>query len=313
MQIHINPEKKEIKDHGDYSYPLCISYERILAYETSSFQWHWHPEIELTLILQGEMIYQINQELYHVHAGEALFGNCNTLHTGRAVPASGKIPDCHYLSITFHPRLLYGNDTSILKTRYVDCICSRNILPSLHLDGREAWHKEAISHLYTIQQIDREKPPAMELQIQIALSQFWLCLYLWFQKSTKNLQPYSLKNQIRLQNLLVFIQEHYMEKITLEDIAGSVSICKSECCRFFKAQTGETLFHYLLQYRIHQSLPLLADSDRSITEIAEQTGFSSPAYFSRIFHQFMSCSPVSYRKLHQKNYSSSSPTISSIS
>lgn len=298
MQINTNNDQKEMKAHGDYRYPVCISYERIGAYESGFFQWHWHPEIELTLILKGEMIYQINKDIYHVKAGQALFGNCNTLHSGRMIQRGNDSLDCEYLSITFHPRILYGNDTSILKTLYTDCICNGNTLPSLHLDQSQDWHKPAIGHLLEIHRITQEKSLALELRTQIELSRFWLLLYTWFQNSPKNLQPYSLKNQERLQNILVYIQQHYSEKITLEDIAASVNICRSECCRFFKAQIGDTLFHYLLQYRIHQSLPLLADSNLSITEIAEQTGFSSPAYFSRTFHKFMGISPAEYRKNH---------------
>ena len=299
MQIHINPEQKEMKAHGDYRYPVCISYEQIGAYESGSFQWHWHPEIELTLVLKGEMIYQINKDSYHIKAGEALFGNCNTLHSGKMLRQNGRDLDCSYLSITFHPRILYGNDTSLLKARYTDCICNGNTLPSLHLDYSWEWHRKAIGHLQNIHQIAQEKPLAPELRTQIELSQFWLLLYTWFQNSTKNLQPYSLQNQERLQKILIYIQQHYSEKITLEDIAASVNICRSECCRFFKSQIGDTLFHYLLQYRIHQSLPLLTESDLSITEIAEHTGFASPAYFSRSFHKLMGTSPASYRKYHQ--------------
>lgn len=300
MQIHIDPQQKEVKTHGNYNYPVCISYEQISAYESGSFQWHWHPEIELTLILSGEMIYQINQDIYHVKAGQALFGNCNTLHTGKMLPTTD-FPevckkDCEYLSITFHPRILYGNETSLFKTKYTDCICCGNTLPSLHLNGSQDWHHQAIFHLKQIHQIQKENAPTAELRIQIELSQFWLLLYTWFQNSTKNLQPYSLKNQERLQSILIYIQEHYAEKITLDDLARSVNICRSECCRFFKAQIGETLFHYLLHYRIHKSLSLLTETSLSITEIAERTGFSSPAYFSRIFHKFMELSPAAYRK-----------------
>lgn len=296
MQISTDTDQKEMKSHGDYRYPVCISYERIGAYESGSFQWHWHPEIELTLILKGEMIYQINQDVYHLKAGEALFGNCNTLHTGRMLHFGQNSPDCEYLSITFHPRILYGNDTSILKARYTDCICNGNTLPSLHLDGSQEWHLQALKHLMEIHHIALEKPLAPELRTQIELARFWLLLYTWFQSSTENLQPYSLKNQERLQHILEFIQNHYSEKITLEDIADSVNICRSECCRFFKSQIGETLFHYLLHYRIQQSLPLLTDTSLSVTEISEQTGFSSPAYYSRIFHKYMGVSPAAYRK-----------------
>lgn len=54
---------------------------------------------------------------------------------------------------------------------------------------------------------------------------------------------------------------------------------------------NESLFDYLLDYRIEKSLPLLLERQASITSVAEQTGFSSPAYFSKIFRQQMGCSP----------------------
>lgn len=86
-----------------------------------------------------------------------------------------------------------------------------------------------------------------------------------------------------------------MEKITLDDIAAQIHICKSECCRFFKKHMRESLFDYLLYYRVEKSLPLLAENQLSITEISAQTGFSSPGYFSRIFREQMHCSPTQYR------------------
>lgn len=295
MQIQTNKEQKELKAHGDYRYPVCISYERIQAYESGQFHWHWHPEIELTLILKGRMLYQINQDTFQVSAGDALFSNCNTLHSGRMISSASE-EDCEYLSITFHPRILYGNDTSLLKAQYIDCICEGNRLPSLHMDGSEDWHRQAISCLKEIHYAVKHQQSALELRTQIALSQFWLLLYTWFQERNTSLQPYSLKNQERLQNILFYIQNHYTERITLENIADSVNICRSECCRFFKNQLGETLFQYLMRYRIQQSLPLLSESTLSITEISEQCGFSSPAYYSKIFTRFMEVSPAVYRK-----------------
>ncbi len=50
MQIITDPAGKELKKHGDSSFPFLVSYERLSGYETGSFLWHWHPEIELTYI-----------------------------------------------------------------------------------------------------------------------------------------------------------------------------------------------------------------------------------------------------------------------
>ena len=100
----------------------------------------------------------------------------------------------------------------------------------------------------------------------------------------------------RLRAILSYLQKHYMEKITLEDIAKEIGLCESECCRFFKRHMNQTIFEYLLEYRIEKSLPLLIKGEDSITAIAQKVGFSNPAYFGKVFHQIMRCSPSDYRK-----------------
>ena len=83
MQLKIDYEQKELKPHGSYEFPVLISYERLSYFDTKEFLWHWHPEIELTLVLEGDIAYRVNDNLYHLTAGEGLFCNTNVLHTGK--------------------------------------------------------------------------------------------------------------------------------------------------------------------------------------------------------------------------------------
>ena len=99
MQLQLDNNKKELKSHGTYAFPVNVSYEQLSRYERKSFLWHWHKEIELTILLQGEMQYQVNDTIYHLQAGEGLFCNSNRLHTGSSCHDS----DCIYISTTFHP------------------------------------------------------------------------------------------------------------------------------------------------------------------------------------------------------------------
>ena len=113
IQIITNEHQEELKEHGTYEFPVLVSDEALSRFYTSSFQWHWHTEIELTLITEGTMVYQINDQIFYPRAGQALFGNSNTMHTGRM--ENGR--DCRYISITFHPRLLYGYQGSRIASR----------------------------------------------------------------------------------------------------------------------------------------------------------------------------------------------------
>ena len=99
----------------------------------------------------------------------------------------------------------------------------------------------------------------------------------------------------RLQELLRYLQTNYNRKITLQDIADHVNLSKSECSRFFKKATGETIFEYLLKYRIEKSIELLRTTDMTITEIAYETGFMSQSYYDQRFRKIKGISPLKYR------------------
>ena len=90
--------------------------------------------------MSGEMEYQINDAIYKLSAGDGIFGNSNSLHTGRRINGH----QCTYLSITFHPRFLYGYENSILQTKYVGFITSNESWASLALKQDVEWQKEIL-------------------------------------------------------------------------------------------------------------------------------------------------------------------------
>ena len=97
LQLNINKEKKEIKTHGNYGFPVNISKEILSSYEGGTFLWHWHPEIELTYIVDGQIEYNINEKSYILKKGDGVFCNSNTMHSGRMIENK----DCIYLLLHF--------------------------------------------------------------------------------------------------------------------------------------------------------------------------------------------------------------------
>ena len=290
MQIITQKDQKELKEHGNYAFPVNISIEKIQSYEKGLFLWHWHPEVELTLILSGEIEYQIEDDTYLLSKGDGLFCNSNSLHSGHMHEGA----DCTYLSITFHPRFLYGYENSILNTKYVNFITSNEQWPSLMLRQSTSWQKEVLNCMHDIYTLSQEPTNDFELQTHMMLLDIWHKLYQHFsEKPSKDSKPN--QHLQRLRDILLFIEEHYNQEIALEDVAKIANICKSECCRFFKKHMGITIFDYVLYLRIQNSLPLLKKSD-SITEVAAMVGFSSPSYYSQIFKRYMKCTPMEYKK-----------------
>lgn len=288
-QINIEENQKEIKKHGNYSFPVEVSIETIQSYEQGSFLWHWHPEIELTWIMSGAIEYHVNNQSYILTEGEGLFGNSNTLHSGYMKDGQ----ECTYLSITFHPRFLYGYENSILQTKYIDFITSNDNWPSLKLQKHVEWHQEILGQIKTLYHLSSAKTADYELTVHIILMQIFGKLYHYF-SSLPEKEQRPQKHLQRLKDIISFIQDNYSQDITLDDIAAHINICKSECCRFFKKHMNMTIFEYLLFLRVQNSLAFLKEGE-SITKTAGLVGFSSPAYYGQIFKRYMKCTPKEYR------------------
>lgn len=292
IRIQTEKNRKEVKQHGDYKFPVNISPEAIQSYEQHAFMWHWHPEIELTWFVSGQMEYIINDQNYLVHAGQGMFCNSNALHAGYMINEQ----DCDYISITFHPRFIYGYENSILQTKYVDFITSNDFWSSLVLKPEISWQNEIIENIKEIYKLSQINPtsPDFELRVHIIICEIWHRLYQYYVQLSQD-TPQPQKHLQRLRDILSYIQAHASEDVSLEDIASHAGLCKSECCRFFKKYMKMTIFDYLLSTRIQNSLPLLLEGE-NITTIASLVGFSSPAYYGQIFKRYMGISPSQYRK-----------------
>lgn len=90
--MELTSQKREVKLHGTYGFPVYVGRKLISAYPTGSFPWHWHDEVEFTLAAAGRMEYRVNDSRYLLSAGEGLFCNSGALHSG-----SMRETDCDYI------------------------------------------------------------------------------------------------------------------------------------------------------------------------------------------------------------------------
>ena len=290
MQIITNQFQKELKQHGNEQFPFLVSYQKLSEYESGSFMWHWHPEIEITYVRKGTMCYKVNNLVYHLKEGDIVFNNSGALHSGTMENQE----DCAYIPVTFDPRLIYGFFQSTINSKYVDPVIQDSMLPAICIDQSESWHKPFREYLLRIIALDEKKPDFYELDITICLQSMWRLLleHITYepQVSRENFLEYD-----RIKKILSYIEENYQNKITLNDIAGHIHLCESECTRLFKRHMNTTLFAFLQEYRIERSLEFL-QADQPVSAVADKAGFSDPNYYSKVFAKIKGCSPREYRK-----------------
>jgi two-component system, response regulator YesN len=96
--------------------------------------------------------------------------------------------------------------------------------------------------------------------------------------------------------VLCYINEKYMQKISLRDIAGEFQLTESYLCKIFKKYKKESPMDYLAKYRIEKAKELLlAYPDMMQKDIAELVGFSDQFYFSRVFKEIVRMNPTEFR------------------
>lgn len=290
MQIITNQFQKELKQHGNEQFPFLVSYQKLSEYESGSFMWHWHPEIEITYVQKGTMCYKVNHMVYHLKEGDIVFNNSGALHSGTMENQE----DCAYIPVTFDPRLIYGFFQSTINSKYVDPVIQDSMLPAICIDQSESWHKPFREYLLRIIALDEKKPDFYELDITICLQSMWRLLLEHITYEPQTSRENSLEYD-RIKKILSYIEENYQNKITLNDIAGHIHLCESECTRLFKRHMNTTLFAFLQEYRIERSLEFLQD-DQPVSAVADKAGFSDPNYYSKVFAKIKGCSPREYRK-----------------
>ena len=115
-------------------------------------------------------------------------------------------------------------------------------------------------------------------------------------KLFSNAKPRKQQQYVKEFNkLLEYINENYMQPITLEDAAVNIGFSKYYFSRLFKQYTEYTFCDYLTIRRIRAAKELLADADCSIMDIAMNTGFSSISTFNRVFKETEGCTPSAFR------------------
>lgn len=101
---------------------------------------------------------------------------------------------------------------------------------------------------------------------------------------------------LRLGDAIAHIESHYGEKISLDELAEKAHLSKRHFLRVFHDCIGRPPIDHLMHVRTRKAAELLRHTDRTITDIALECGFSDSNYFTRCFHRIMGETPRQYRR-----------------
>ena len=285
-----NPDSSETVAYNNPLFPVYARYGILSTYPDYSAISHWHKDLEFILIKKGAMTYNVNGELIELSENNGIMVNSRQLHYG----FSADHHECEFICILISPELLEGN--TWFYQNFMEPITESPICPYLYLthDGWQGSILDTLDTLYRSFQSDSIKPQSYFEALQYFISIMEI-LYENLDCKKQNRTEES-SDLISLKNMMTYIEEHYMEKITLEDIAQSGMCCKSRCSLLFRKYLNDTPVTYTTKLRLRKSLTALLDSDKSMTDIAYGHGFCTTSYYCETFKKYYGMPPLAYRK-----------------
>ena len=101
-----------------------------------------------------------------------------------------------------------------------------------------------------------------------------------------------------------YVNEHYTEKLSLKEVANQVGFSREYFCRFFKQHMGITFLRYLNEVRISHAGRILMNTDKSISEVMQKSGFTNQTIFNRLFKEIYGMTPRQARNNYAENTTS---------
>ncbi|MBQ8188630.1 MAG: helix-turn-helix transcriptional regulator [Lachnospiraceae bacterium] len=297
--VIVGENLRELREHGDLEYPLGVYEDDMKYLHMQMIRWHWHDELEFIYVKDGSGDFHVSDDCYTLTAGQGILVNQGALHSYQI---SSGCQNCHYDAIVFHPTLLIAHGQTKLSSVYLQPILTDSNISAMPLTGATPWEQSVLELFQQIIKVNQEKSFCYELYTKQYLLQIWILLL--EQKATNQTTPaleaHSLKismDEVRTKEAIRYIEEHYAEPISLEDIANSIHVSKSECCRCIRRCMKMTPFEYLMKYRIFVAAGILSsgDFDDSMSVLALKVGFNSSSYFNKLFHKYMNCTPTQYK------------------
>lgn len=242
---------------------------------------HFHSDIELIYLLEGELSVEIGEDKYNLKKEDIIVINSGKRHVIKA-KSEGLICTViikyqllsNYLNsnlFLFWCNSVMDNNESINKLRHI-----LQSLLKLHLNNNGKVNFKQYSKLYKL--------------LDILIDDFLI--------NSEDIRFDDEKDKYsdRMQEILRYIQGNYSKQITLNELADKLYLSNSYLSRFLKANLGMNFLEYLNNIRLHYAVEDLLYSNKSITRIAMDNGFTNVTKFNKIFKENYNTTPSTYQK-----------------
>lgn len=248
--------------------------------------WHFHPEIELVYVNKGKGKRHIGNHLSYFNNSQLVLIGSNLPHIGYIDRLTTNGSET---LIQFLPDFLGKDFFKIPEMAVIDALFERakkGIRFNIEIKQRIGAKIEKLVELEGANRITS----FIEILNDLATTDDYTLL---------NANGYAFESthqdSDKIEVVYKHINKNFKEHISLEEIAGLVSMTVPAFCRYFKKTTGKTFTKLVNEYRVVHATKLLAESNMSITDVCFECGFNNFSHFNKLFKEFAGKSAKVYR------------------
>lgn len=254
--------------------------------------WHFHPECELMLVLQGTGMRFVGDSMERFQEGDLVFYGANIPHLYRSDKEyyDDKLSNTSKAIVVYFKEENFWSSQSIGQLKKLFANAKRGIRFAGVTQSRL---QERIVKLSNSKDgLDKMIDLLNVLKIMAESGEFTML-------SSDAFTSISATDDCeRINKVYQFVMDNYTKNPTLEEVAEIACMSHTAFCRFFKSHTNKTYIQFLNEIKIGNACKMLIDNDLSISEICYITGFNSTAHFNNQFKKILGVTPSHYRMEH---------------
>lgn len=277
----------ETKRHADRMFAYNV-YPCTIPQDFFFVPMHWQDSVELIYIKRGEGFVSVNFETYEAKAGDVFLILPGQIHGLRHKNRMRM----EYENIIFDINFLGSSRFDLCSQKYWQPMISKKITLPVNIDHNHPLNEKVRAYLDASDKICSEETPGYELAVKGNL--LLLFSVLFQMAETKEVYANTAMEKCKL--VLMYIEDNYDKKLTVEGVAAECGYSSSHFMRWFKEMTGTSFMGYLISYRLDKASQELKTTGDTILEIAQRTGFDNISNFNRLFKKQFGVTPSQFRR-----------------
>ena len=255
------------------------------------FPLHAHRFDELVIILRGTAVHTVDDRQFPVKSGDVF------VISGKHKHQYQDMRGLALANILFDSRALQMNQWDIRTLPGFHALFALEpvLRTQQKFNSRLQLSERQINHVNEIIQNLMRETERRNPGYRVMAKGLFMQLVVYLSRCYSNKSSSESEDLLRLGDAIAHIETCFAEKITLDDLAQKARLSKRHFQRIFAECMGCPPIDYLLHVRVQKAAELLKHSDRTITDIAFECGFSDSNYFTRQFRRIMNQSPYQYR------------------